>query len=58
MATGSGKTFTAITSIYRLMKPPVRMRRVLFLVDTKNSGRTGRAGVPELYAQRRQAQVH
>lgn len=38
MATGSGKTFTAITSIYRLLKPPVRMRRILFLVDTKNLG--------------------
>jgi len=38
MATGSGKTFTAITSAYRLLKPPVRMRRILFLVDTKNLG--------------------
>jgi type I restriction enzyme R subunit len=38
MATGSGKTFTAITSVYRLLKPPVRMKRVLFLVDTKNLG--------------------
>ncbi len=38
MATGSGKTFTAITSIYRLLKAPVRMRRILFLVDTKNLG--------------------
>ena len=38
MATGSGKTFTAITSVYGLLKPPVRMRRVLFLVDTKNLG--------------------
>jgi type I restriction enzyme R subunit len=38
MATGSGKTFTAITSIYRLLKPPVRAKRVLFLVDTRNLG--------------------
>ncbi|MCO6481380.1 MAG: DEAD/DEAH box helicase family protein [Flavobacteriales bacterium] len=38
MATGSGKTFTAITSVYRLLKPPVRMRRILFLVDTRNLG--------------------
>jgi type I restriction enzyme R subunit len=38
MATGSGKTFTAITSVYRLLKPPVRAKRVLFLVDTKNLG--------------------
>jgi type I restriction enzyme R subunit len=39
MATGSGKTFTAITSVYRLLKPPVRMKRILFLVDTKNLGK-------------------
>jgi type I restriction enzyme R subunit len=38
MATGSGKTFTAITSAYHLLKPPVRMKRILFLVDTKNLG--------------------
>lgn len=38
MATGSGKTYTAITSVYRLLKPPVRMRRILFLVDTRNLG--------------------
>lgn len=37
MATGSGKTFTAITAIYRLLKY-ARARRVLFLVDTKNLG--------------------
>jgi len=37
MATGSGKTFTAITSIYRLLKY-CRVRRVLFLVDTRNLG--------------------
>ncbi|MEM9481199.1 MAG: DEAD/DEAH box helicase family protein, partial [Verrucomicrobiota bacterium] len=37
MATGSGKTFTAITSIYRLLKH-VPVRRVLFLVDTRNLG--------------------
>lgn len=37
MATGSGKTFTAITCIYRLLKF-VKARRVLFLVDTKNLG--------------------
>jgi type I restriction enzyme R subunit len=29
MATGSGKTFTAITSVYRLLKPPVREARAL-----------------------------
>jgi type I restriction enzyme, R subunit len=37
MATGSGKTFTAITSIYRLLKY-AKASRVLFLVDTKNLG--------------------
>jgi type I restriction enzyme R subunit len=37
MATGSGKTFTAITSTYRLLKH-ARIRRVLFLVDTHNLG--------------------
>jgi type I restriction enzyme R subunit len=37
MATGSGKTFTAITSVYRLLKH-ARAERVLFLVDTKNLG--------------------
>ncbi|HCK92242.1 MAG TPA: restriction endonuclease subunit R [Gammaproteobacteria bacterium] len=38
MATGSGKTFTAITSSYRLLKEPVKVNRILFLVDTKNLG--------------------
>lgn len=37
MATGAGKTFTAITSVYRMLKHG-HMRRVLFLVDTKNLG--------------------
>ncbi|MAO40721.1 MAG: restriction endonuclease subunit R [Pseudohongiella sp.] len=37
MATGSGKTFTAITSVYRLLKH-ANAKRVLFLVDTKNLG--------------------
>lgn len=37
MATGSGKTFTAITSVYRLLKH-VKAERILFLVDTKNLG--------------------
>ena len=38
MATGAGKTFTAITSIYRLLKFS-GARRVLFLVDTRNLGK-------------------
>jgi type I restriction enzyme R subunit len=37
MATGAGKTYTAITSIYRLLKF-AEGKRVLFLVDTKNLG--------------------
>ncbi len=37
MATGSGKTFTAITAIYRLLKY-ADAKRILFLVDTKNLG--------------------
>lgn len=37
MATGSGKTFTAITFIYRLLKY-AKASRILFLVDTKNLG--------------------
>ena len=37
MATGSGKTFTAITAIYRLLTYS-KARRVLFLVDTRNLG--------------------
>ena len=37
MATGAGKTFTAITEIYRLLKH-ADARRVLFLVDTRNLG--------------------
>ena len=37
MATGSGKTFAAITAIYRLLKHS-DAKRVLFLVDTRNLG--------------------
>jgi type I restriction enzyme R subunit len=37
MATGSGKTYTAITALYRLLKH-ADAKRVLFLVDTKNLG--------------------
>jgi type I restriction enzyme R subunit len=37
MATGSGKTYTAITSVYRLLKF-AKAKRILFLVDTKNLG--------------------
>jgi type I restriction enzyme R subunit len=37
MATGAGKTFTAASFIYRLLKF-AKAKRVLFLVDTKNLG--------------------
>jgi len=37
MATGSGKTFTAISSVYRLLKH-ADAKRILFLVDTRNLG--------------------
>ncbi len=38
MATGAGKTFTAVSFIYRLIKH-AGARRVLFLVDRSNLGR-------------------
>ena len=38
MATGSGKTFTAVTEVYRLAKFS-KAKRVLFLVDRGNLGR-------------------
>lgn len=37
MATGSGKTYTAITAMYRLLKF-AGAKRILFLVDTRNLG--------------------
>jgi type I restriction enzyme, R subunit len=37
MATGSGKTYTAITAMYRLLKF-ADAKRILFLVDTRNLG--------------------
>ncbi len=38
MATGAGKTYTACALTHRLLSPPVRMGRVLFLVDRANLG--------------------
>ncbi len=38
MATGSGKTHAAVTSVYRLIRH-AQVRRVLFLVDRRNLGR-------------------
>lgn len=37
MATGAGKTYTAVTSTYRLLKH-AKVNRILFLVDTRNLG--------------------
>ncbi|ABE51491.1 type I restriction-modification enzyme R subunit C-terminal domain-containing protein [Methanococcoides burtonii] len=37
MATGSGKTYTAVTFIYRLLKY-ADAKKILFLVDTRNLG--------------------
>ncbi len=37
MATGAGKTYTACTFVYRLLKS-ADAKRILFLVDTKNLG--------------------
>ena len=52
MATGAGKTFTAITAVYRLLKFG-EMNRILFLVDTKSLGGTGGTGISSLYPERR-----
>ena len=41
MATGSGKTFTAVTFVYRLIKF-AKAKRVLFLVDRRTLGRQTR----------------
>jgi len=43
MATGAGKTYTAITTVYRLLQN-VKVKRVLFLVDTKNLGSQAETG--------------
>jgi len=41
MASGSGKTYTAVNSVYRLIKF-VNAKRILFLVDRSNLGRQTR----------------
>lgn len=43
MATGAGKTYTAITFIYRLLKF-ADAKRILFLVDTRNLGEQAEQG--------------
>ena len=57
MATGAGKTFTAITSIYRLLKH-ARVKRVLFLVDTRNLGEQAEQEFLAYTPIGRQPQVH
>lgn len=47
MATGSGKTFTAVSAAYRLIKF-AGDRRVLFLVDRKPLGTQALTGCPEV----------
>ena len=42
MATGSGKTFTSINAVYRLLEH-AKARRVLFLVDRSNLGKQAEA---------------
>ena len=56
MATGSGKTFTAISSVYRLIKH-AEAKRILFLVDTKTLVNRPSRNL-WLFAQRRQPQVY
>ena len=57
MATGSGKTFTAITSVYRLLKY-ADAKRILFLVDTKNLGEQAEQEFMSYLPERRQPEVH
>ena len=57
MATGSGKTFTAITAIYRLIKFG-GARRVLFLVDRANLGRQALKEFQQYTHAGRRPQVH
>jgi hypothetical protein len=56
MATGSGKTFTAISFIYRLIKF-AGARRILFLVDRGNLGRPDEEGIPAIRLALQQLQV-
>lgn len=47
MATGAGKTFTAITAAYRMLKYG-KMNRILFLVDTKSLGEQAERDFPRM----------
>ncbi len=57
MATGSGKTFTAITFLYRLIKFG-GAKRVLFLVDRGNLGRQALKEFQQYTLALQQLQVH
>ena len=57
MATGSGKTFTAVTDSYRLIKFG-KVKRILFLVDRNNLGRQTQQRVPAVRQPVQQPQVH
>jgi len=57
MATGAGKTFTAITAVYRLLKFG-GAKRILFLVDTPQPRQASPSGIYGLHATRRWSQVH
>ena len=56
MATGSGKTFTAVNVVYRLLKFG-GARRILFLVDRSNLGRQTEDEFANFTPPRRPAQV-
>ena len=57
MATGSGKTYTAVSFVYRLIKF-AKARRVLFLVDRNNLGRQAFKEFDQYRHPGRWAQVH
>lgn len=48
MTTGAGKTFTAITAVYRLLRFE-KMNQIFFLVDTEARG-IGGTGIPGKYS--------
>ena len=57
MATGSGKTFTAVSSVYRLIKF-AGARRMLFLVDRDQPRPADLPGVPAVRQPVQRLQVH
>jgi type I restriction enzyme R subunit len=57
MATGSGKTYTAVNFVYRLIKL-AGARRVLFLVEPRQPRRPDPERIPAVRHARRRPQVH